>query len=151
MATGRTVLHAGASLLCLLFLACSRHGSSSDDLRIHTRDGVVTVRAEVADTDAEQTRGLSGRSSLGRDAGMAFVFDRPVRMAFWMKDTQIPLSIAFWDGNGRIEAILDMPPCPGDPCPTYRPDQPFIGALEVNAGFFARNGVREGDRIEFAG
>jgi uncharacterized membrane protein (UPF0127 family) len=148
MAIGRPVLLAGASLVYLLFLACSHREASSDDLRIHTRDGVVTVHAEVADTDAEQTRGLSGRASLGRDAGMAFVFDRPVRTAFWMKDTQIPLSIAFWDGNGRIEAILDMPPCFGDPCPTYRPDQPFTGALEVNAGFFARHGVREGDRVE---
>jgi uncharacterized protein len=67
---------------------------------------------------------------------------------FWMKDTVIPLSIAFWDDDGRIVSILDMDPCTEDPCPTYGPDEPFVGAVEVDPGTFERHGVTPGDRVQ---
>jgi uncharacterized membrane protein (UPF0127 family) len=79
---------------------------------------------------------------------MAFLWDEPVETSFWMKDTLIPLSIAFWDQRRRIVAIRDMEPCRNEPCPRYGPDEPFLGALEVNQGFFDRHGVEIGDRIE---
>jgi uncharacterized protein len=145
----RTVLRAGTSLMCLFVTSCSSR--ASDEVRIHTREGVVSVRAEVAVTDAEWKKGLSGRTSLAADAGMAFLHSGPVQTAFWMKDTIIPLSIAFWGGDGRIDTILDMTPCPREPCPVYRPNHSYVGALEVNRGFFERNGVREGDRVELPG
>ena len=65
-----------------------------------------------------------------------------------MKDTLIPLSIAFWDEDGRIVGIQDMEPCTADPCPTYGSPEPYVGALEVNQGFFDEHGVVIGDRIE---
>jgi uncharacterized membrane protein (UPF0127 family) len=65
-----------------------------------------------------------------------------------MKNTLIPLSVAFWDEAGRIVAILDMEPCPANPCPTYDPGSSFVGALEVDQGRFASDGVAIGDRIE---
>ena len=68
-----------------------------------------------------------------------------------MKDTLIPLSIAFWDGRGRIVRILDMTPCRADPCPTYDPRVAYRGALEVNRGAFKRWGVQRGDRVRLSG
>jgi len=68
-----------------------------------------------------------------------------------MKDTLIPLSVAFWDEDGWIVGIQDMEPCTEDPCPTYGSPEPYVGALEVNEGFFAEHGVTTGDRIELVG
>ena len=89
-----------------------------------------------------------GRTSLREDRGMVFLFERRTTSGFWMKDTLIPLSIAFWDEDERIVAIVDMTPCEGDPCPTYRPGVPYVGAVEVNRGWFERSGVGIGDRVE---
>ena len=65
-----------------------------------------------------------------------------------MKNTLIPLSIAFWDRNGVIAAIMDMQPCRAEPCPRYRPGIMYVGAVEVNQGFFEDHGVEVGDRVE---
>ncbi|HEX5470009.1 MAG TPA: DUF192 domain-containing protein [Gaiellaceae bacterium] len=105
------------------------------------------MRVEVADTEAERERGLMGRSSLAADSGMLFVFGEEHRGAFWMKDTLIPLSIAFYGEDGRILRILDMVPCKEEPCPLYDPEVAYEGALEVNAGAFERWGVSEGDGL----
>ena len=105
----------------------------------------MTVHVEVADSQAERERGLMGRRELPDDAGMVFVFPTDSTSAFWMKDTLIPLSIAFYDESGRIVRILDMEPCRRDPCPLYDPGASYRGALEVNRGAFERWGVREGD------
>ena len=110
----------------------------------------MTVRASVADTDPERRTGLSDRTHLAPDAGMAFLFAGAVRVGFWMKDTQIPLSIAFWRAEGRIVSIMDMPPCRVDPCPSFRPATPYVGALEVHRGFFERHGVEVVDRVALA-
>ncbi len=119
---------------------------------IHSRQGPVRVAVEEADSPAERQQGLMGRTSLGADEGMVFMFgdaaDGPVTSEFWMKDTLIPLSIAFWDADGRIVGIRDMDPCTIDPCPTYGSPEPYVGALEVNDGFFTEHGVTTGDRIE---
>jgi uncharacterized membrane protein (UPF0127 family) len=117
---------------------------------LHGSDGPVRVTVEEADTPAERAHGLMGRTSLGTDEGMVFVFDGPTDGSFWMKDTLIPLSIAFWDEEGRIVGIRDMEPCTADPCPTYGSPEPYVGALEVDQGFFAQHGVVIGDRIELS-
>jgi uncharacterized membrane protein (UPF0127 family) len=107
----------------------------------------VTVRVELARTRAERQRGLMHRRSLAADAGMAFLYRERTRGPFWMKDTLIPLSAAFFDGRGRILRILRMEPCRSDPCRLYDPGVAYRGVLEVNAGAFARWGIRTGDRI----
>jgi uncharacterized membrane protein (UPF0127 family) len=144
-----------AILVGSLAISCGSAGSSRDDARgdltIVTDGGPVHVRVEVADEDDERAEGLMGRTSLGEDAGMAFLWDEPVETSFWMKDTLIPLSIAFWDRRRRIVAIRDMEPCRNDPCPRYAPHEAFVGALEVNQGFFDEHGVEIGDRIEIPG
>jgi uncharacterized membrane protein (UPF0127 family) len=92
--------------------------------------------------------GLMGRTSLARNSGEVFVFDGPVRAGFWMKDTRIPLSIAFWDASGRIVDVKEMVPCTSDPCPVYRSRAPYTQALEMNAGWFDQHGVTIGDTVE---
>ena len=88
------------------------------------------------------------RTSLGADAGMAFLWDEPIEARFWMKDTLIPLQIAFWGKDGRIVGLAEMEPCEEGPCPTYGPDQAFVGAVETNAGWFTAHGVAVGDTVE---
>ena len=116
-------------------------------MRIATAKGAVELHVELAVTADEQQRGLMGRTSLAPASGMAFLFGAPTTVAFWMKDTIIPLSIAFWDEGSRIVAIEEMTPCTQDPCQTYGPNVPYRGAVEANAGFFASHGVRVGDTI----
>jgi uncharacterized membrane protein (UPF0127 family) len=111
---------------------------------IRTPARTVQVRIEIAETAKQKERGLSGRRTLASNAGMAFLWRSDVRERFWMKDTSVPLSIAFWDKRGRILRILDMAPCRRDPCKVYDPHVAFRGALEVNRGAFARWGVRRG-------
>ncbi|MBA3426268.1 MAG: DUF192 domain-containing protein [Rubrobacter sp.] len=107
----------------------------------------VDVRVEIADTPAEQQRGLMGRTALGEDRGMLFVFHGEQTLSFWMKDTLIPLSIAYLDSEGRIVDIQDMKALDDDP-PHYISAEPAKYALEVNKGFFDERVVEVGDRAE---
>lgn len=107
----------------------------------------VRVRAEIADEVEEQTRGLMFRESLGEERGMLFVYpDEQVR-SFWMRNTLIPLSIAYMDAEGRIIDIQDMKAL-DDEAPHYVSAKPAQYALEVNQGFFEEHGVEVGDRAE---
>jgi uncharacterized protein len=110
----------------------------------------VPVRVEIADTEAEQQTGLMGRSALAEDAGMLFVFEGEQALSFWMKDTLIPLSIAYFDAEGRIVDIQDMQPLDDVP-PHYVSAEPAQYALEVNQGFFEEWGVMVGDTVELPG
>jgi hypothetical protein len=114
------------------------------DAVIATGHGSVELRVEVASTDAQRAQGLMNRRRLAPKAGMVFLFAQPTRTQFWMKETLIPLSIAFYDRSGRILRILDMAPCRADPCPVYDAGVAFRGALEVNRGAFRRWGVKRG-------
>ena len=114
---------------------------------IDTGDDSRLVDVEVAETDEQRQYGLMNRESLPEDQGMIFMFFRDTKGPFWMKDTLIPLSIAFFDINGKIVRILDMEPCEADPCPLYDPGVAYRGALEVNKGAFERWRVEEGDLI----
>jgi uncharacterized protein len=136
-------------LVAFALAACGGGGGDGGGPRIviSTSSGEVTVDVGVADEEAERARGLMGRDRLAQDAGMVFVFPDDVRGPFWMKDTLIPLSIAFYDADGRIVRILDMEPCAQDPCPLYDPGVAYRGALEVNRGAFAEWNVREGDHV----
>jgi uncharacterized membrane protein (UPF0127 family) len=116
-------------------------------LEIDTGQDRVEVDVEVADTLQERTTGLMNREELDEDAGMVFLVPEPTDGPFWMKDTLIPLSVAFWDREGRIFRILDMEPCREETCPKYEPGGLWWGAVEVNQGFFEDRGVEVGDRV----
>jgi uncharacterized membrane protein (UPF0127 family) len=143
----RVIVFVAAAVLAACSSGSDTGGERTSLARIETASGDVTLRVAVADTDGERARGLQGVTDLAADAGMAFQFDAPTRARFWMKDTPLPLSIAFWGADGRIVGVMDMPPCADDPCPTYRPDGSYVGALEANRGFFTEHGVRVGDRV----
>lgn len=107
----------------------------------------VGVRVEIADGPFEQARGLMYRTALGEDRGMLFVFADERELSFWMRNTSIPLSIAYIDSKGRITDILDMKPF-DDRSPHYVSSEPVKYALEVNKGFFKERGVKVGDHAE---
>ena len=114
---------------------------------IETERATVPVRVEIAETDAARGRGLMDRTRLAPRAGMVFLFPRDTTGGFWMKNTKIPLSIAFYDATGTILRIMDMAPCRGDPCRVYEPRVEYRAALEVNRGAFRRWHVRIGDIV----
>jgi len=122
-------------------------GLERGTVTIETSQGPVSVDVEIADSDEERQVGLMNRESLPDDAGMLFVFEEDVDFGFWMKNTLVPLSIAFADADGEIVRILDMEPCEADPCTVYEPEATYRTALEVNRGAFADWGVAEGDRL----
>lgn len=105
---------------------------------ITTPGGEATVL--VADTSDERSQGLMGKDDLGGYDGMLFEFPSDTQGGFWMKDTLIPLSIAFFDSSGRVVDFFDMEPCPPETttCPSYRPDSPYRRALEVPKGDLPR-------------
>ena len=105
----------------------------------------VEVQVEIADEEAEQQRGLMERTALAEEAGMLFVFRGERPLSFWMKDTLIPLSIAYIDGDGGIVDIQDMQPLDESSHPSAAPAQ---YALEVNQGFFEARGVQVGDEAD---
>ena len=103
------------------------------------------VTAEVAATVPSRTIGLMRRFSLLPDHGMLFVFDEPQPLAFWMKNTYIPLSIAFIGRDGRILNIEDMAP---QTEMTHDSRGPAMYALEMKKGWFTQFGIGAGDRVE---
>ena len=106
-----------------------------------------TLATEVAATRTSRRCGLAFRHSLPADHGMLFAYPQDQIVAFWMKNTRIPLSIAFLDGDGRILETHDMDP--SDPARRYTSKVPARYALEVNQGWFYDKKVKVGDRIEF--
>jgi uncharacterized protein len=107
----------------------------------------VEVRVEIADSPEEQATGLMNRTALTEDRGMLFVFPGEEVRSFWMKNTLIPLSIAYMDSEGRIVDLQDMKPL-DDEEPHYVSAEPAKYALEVNKGYFDENGVEVGDRAQ---
>ncbi|MEO8739862.1 MAG: DUF192 domain-containing protein [Casimicrobiaceae bacterium] len=107
--------------------------------------GSSRLVAEIAATPATRTVGLMNRFSLRPDHGMLFVFVTPQPQAFWMKNTYVPLSIAFIGADGRILNIEDM-------APRTEITHPSLGAalyaLEMKKGWFAERGIGAGDRVE---
>ena len=108
-----------------------------------------TVKLELALDDAQQSRGLMYRPALEKNSGMLFLNSRMQSGAFWMKNTLISLDIAYFDATGKINDILQMMPCAADPCPSYPPKAPYIGAVEMNLGWFKKAGIKVGDTVSF--
>ena len=116
-------------------------------LKIPLYIGQREIWVEVAKTPEERSHGLMGRKYLGKDEGMLFIFEIEDRHGFWMKDTFIPLSIAFIDKKGRIVWITDMKPLTLD---SHVPPQRILYALEMNKGWFSSHGIKVGDVVRFS-
>lgn len=119
-------------------------------VRLRPPDRSEVVRLRVEDAHGPETRriGLMHRPQLPPRSGMLFRFPSDDSGGFWMKNTLVPLSIAFFDAEGLILATLDMEPCGSGPCPSHDPGVPYRGALEVNQGLFDRIGVERGWTVE---
>lgn len=107
--------------------------------------GDHTLQAEVVSTFATRAQGLMYREELAADQGMLFVFADDQLRNFWMRNTRIPLSIAYLDADQRIINILDMEPFDESLYPSAAPAR---YALEVNQGWFAERGIVAGDLVE---
>ncbi len=104
--------------------------------------GGIPLEVAVARTPQQQAQGLMHVTDMPDGAGMIFLFTEERSTSFWMKNTLIPLDIAFFDANRRLVGSLTMVPCTADPCPSYSPGVPFQFAVEANEGTFAGLGRR---------
>jgi uncharacterized membrane protein (UPF0127 family) len=139
------------SLLFCLGLACKNDSGAQGDvvdgldtLRVVSSDGkTARLTFELADEPQELTTGLMNRTELNEDAGMLFVLGSANR-GFWMKDTLIPLSVAFISDCGQIVHIEDMEP---QSLQIHNSPTPYYFALEVNQGWFTANGIGVGSQV----
>ncbi|MCJ7783076.1 MAG: DUF192 domain-containing protein [Desulfobacterales bacterium] len=134
-------------ILFILFLLWIPITHSQSILRIPLYIHDKEIWVEVAQTPEERSHGLMGRKHLGRDEGMLFIFETEDTHGFWMKDTLLPLSIAFIGKDGRIVWITDMKPLTSD---SHVPPRPILYALEMNKGWFSSHGVKVGDIVRFS-
>ena len=107
--------------------------------------GIHVIQAEVASTPGTRAQGLMQRKSMAQGAGMLFLFDEPAAHCMWMKNTLIPLSVAFVDERGEIVNIADMQP---QDEATHCASRPVRYALEMNQGWFKRRGIGPGTHID---
>lgn len=106
--------------------------------------GSHALKVEVATTDEQRQRGLMFRKTMPRDVGMLFTFDEPGYHAMWMKNTLIPLSVAFLDSEGRILNIMDMQP---ETLDAHAAAGPARYAIETNVGWFAERRIKAGEKV----
>jgi uncharacterized membrane protein (UPF0127 family) len=130
----------------LLLLACLPVGAGADPLMTYPlKIKGHALRAELAKTDEEKRTGLMFRRSLAESSGMLFVYEEEGRWAMWMKNTYVPLSVAFIDRSGIILNIEDMEPLSED---SHQAAGLAKYALEMNRGWFAGRGISRGDHIQ---
>jgi uncharacterized protein len=135
-----------AVIMILLFPVTLKSGSKYCDIAFINNDNKkIFIHAEIADTEEKRGRGLMFRKSMKSGSGMIFVFPYERPLDFWMKDTYIPLSIAFLSSSGKIVRTCDMKPL--DISVTYPSIIPAQYAIEVNMGWFRKNNISEGCRV----
>lgn len=108
--------------------------------------GGQRFQVEIADNDEERARGLMFRESMDEGRGMLFIHDRQQPLAYWMKNTKIPLDILYFDSKKHlVSQQRDVPPCSlGNRCPPYPSDAPALYVLELNAGEAAKLKLEDG-------
>ena len=127
-----------------LMAACFAGSAFAELPSIQLATGMHLIRAEVADSMGTRMEGLMHRKSMPQGSGMVFVFDEAAAHCMWMKNTLIPLSVAFIDEAGAIINIADMQPhSEQSHCAT----RPARYALEMNTGWFAQRGIKAGAKL----
>jgi uncharacterized membrane protein (UPF0127 family) len=128
----------------LLLVSCNASSLPVRELTV----GKVVFHTEIASTPVDREHGLMQRATLAETDAMLFVFPEESQRVFWMKDTPLPLSIAYINKQGVIKEILDMKPYSLAPVPSLHA---VMYALEVNQGAFSRLGVSVGDKMNLEG
>ena len=145
-------------LIILLCFSCGNHqgnsAESASGLRKNNKvqlpqisiDG-IPLNVEIVQEDEARQKGLMNREEMHENQGMLFVFEVSQILSFWMRNTFIPLDIAFIDENGAIVDIQRMEPL--DESVQYISAKPALYALEVNAGWFAKHGIKVRSKVSF--
>ena len=129
----------------LAFLALFHVCAAAQQLpRTELTAGVHLIRAEVADNFVTRMQGLMHRPAMGANEGMLFIFDEPGVQCMWMKNTLIPLSVAYIADDGSIVNIEDMKPQTED---SHCTKKPVRFALEMNSGWFSSKGLKPGAKL----
>jgi uncharacterized membrane protein (UPF0127 family) len=131
------------SLLACLLLAATPVVAQKHPV-VQLNAGMHVIQAEVVSDPASRAQGLMHRKSIAQNAGMLFIFDEHAVHCMWMKNTLIPLSVAFIDDRGTIVNIADMEP---QTEASHCAAQPVRYALEMNRGWFAARGIKPGARL----
>jgi len=133
------------SFFLILFTSCKAKNAHLTPITI----GQKNINVEIADTPQKRQQGLMHRKKLNKDEGMLFIFTSEQTLSFWMKNTYIPLSIAYINKNCNIIDIQDMYPLKkNEPEKTYPSKAQSQLALEVNLGWFKKNNINLGDQIK---
>ncbi|MFM8364715.1 MAG: DUF192 domain-containing protein [Verrucomicrobiota bacterium] len=136
----------GLMLLAFTLPSLCQSGPQDTLPTIELRVGGKKISAEVADEDRERATGLMFRESLGENSGMLFVMPQPGPAGFWMKNTKVPLTIAYLDARGVIMELHDLEPHNESPVPSRF--RTIAYALEMSRGWFTKNNIWPGERIE---
>ena len=135
-------------LISVAFLSCSSKALEVKNFLITTENGnSISINAEIARTDNERSQGFMNRKKIPDGTGMLFVFEKDEILNFWMKNTPTALSIAYIDSSGKIRNIFDMKPFSLEP---VKSTVSVRYALEVPQGWFSRNGIKTGDKIDLS-
>ena len=132
--------------LALAFLACAVFAQEPQTNlpRVKLSAGMHVIDAQVAATPDQRMTGLMHRKEMPQHEGMLFVFDTPAQQCFWMKNTLLPLSIAFLADDGTIVNIAEMKPQTLD---SHCSEKPVRYVLEMNTGWFAKKGIKPGQKL----
>lgn len=137
-----------AGLLALVITTSPAIAQQAQPQRLETitlNAGMHNIRAEVALSPEQRAIGLMYRREMAAHEGMLFVFEQPAPQCFWMKNTLLPLSIAFLADDGTVVNIADMKPQTLD---SHCSDKPVRYALEMNQGWFAKRGIQAGAKLK---
>ena len=148
-----TACAAAALLLLGAAPGCARHEPAPAAVRtaedwFPLRVGSRTIQVQVVVYPPEMERGLMFRRELGADQGMVFVYPEPIRMSFWMRNTALPLDIGFFNARGELKEVYAM--LPFDETTIQSHDAQLQFALEMNQGWFQRNGIHPGAALDLA-
>ncbi len=138
---------AGAvAALCFAALATAQDGPQKL-AQVRLNAGIHNINAELASSPQQREIGLMFRTSMPTNDGMLFVFEQPSQQCFWMRNTLIPLSIAFLGDDGSVVNIDDMKPQTLD---SHCSGKPVRFVLEMNQGWFAKRGIKPGSKLRGA-
>jgi uncharacterized protein len=135
-----------AFLLTALF-SCAAMAQDAPQVslpRVKLAAGMHQIDAQVASTNDERATGLMFRKEMPQHEGMLFVFDEPTQQCFWMKNTLLPLSVAFVADDGTVVNVDEMKPQTLD---SHCSKKPVRYVLEMNQGWFAKKGIKPGARL----
>jgi len=129
--------------LCVAAVASAQDGPQKL-AQVRLNAGIHNINAELASTPQQREIGLMFRNAMPANDGMLFVFEQPGQQCFWMRNTLIPLSVAFIGDDGSVVNIDDMKPQTLD---SHCSAKPVRFVLEMNEGWFAKRGIKAGSRL----